>query len=249
MGIRTRGTRLVAAMIWCGAAGFVNAQVNMTTYHYDIARTGQNTQESILTTSNVNATQFGKLFSVTVDGAVYAQPLYLSAVSIAGGTHNVVYVVTEHDSVYAIDADSGAVYAQASLIPAGGTTASSSVDLGCTQIIPEVGITGTPVIDPVGGTLYVVAKSKVGGNIVQYLHALSVTTLAEQLNGPVLITASVAGYDSYGSGGTVIFNPTTQIQRAALLLDSGHVVIGWAAHCDNPPFHGWIMSYNATTLA
>src|SRR5208283_2976504 len=104
-------------------------------------------------------------------------PLYLSDVAVAGGTHNVLYVATEHDSVYAIDADVGTVYFKASLIPSGGTTVSSSADLDCTDLVPEVGITGTPVIDPVSGTLYVVAKSKVGGRIVQYLHALDVTTL------------------------------------------------------------------------
>ena len=130
---------------------------------------------------------------------VYAQPLYLSAVNIAGGTHNVLYVATEHDSVYAIDADSGTVYAQVSLIPAGGTTVNSSTDLArCSDLVPEVGITGTPVIDPTSGTLYVVAKSKVNGNFYQYLHALDVTTLQEKLNGPVSIQATVAGsgYDS-----------------------------------------------------
>jgi len=147
-----------------------------------LSRTGQNTQETILTPANVNSTQFGKIFSVTVDGAVYAQPLYLSAVNIGGGTHNVIYVVTEHDSVYAIDAQIGTVYAQVSLIPAGGSTANSSTDLSCGDLIPEVGITGTPVIDPTKGILYVVAKSKVNGSIVQYLHALDVTTLKEQLN-------------------------------------------------------------------
>ncbi len=174
-------------------SGQLYAQVNVTTYHNDASRTGQNTQETILTPSNVNSTQFGKLFSVTVDGAVYAQPLYLSAVSIAGGTHNVLYVVTEHDSVYAIDADIGTVYVKVSLIPTGGTTVNSSTDLGCSDLVPEVGITGTPVIDPVAGTLYVVAKSKVSGSIVQYLHALDVTTLAEKLNGPVSIQATVPG--------------------------------------------------------
>ncbi len=153
-------------------SGLLHAQVNVTTYHNDTFRTGQNVQETILTPANVNSTQFGKLFSVPVDGMVYAQPLYLSAVNIAGGTHNVLYVVTEHDSVYAIDADVGTVYGKVSLIPTGGTTVSSSYGSRLPDLVPEVGITGTPVIDPAGGTLYVVAKSKVSGSIVQYLHAL-----------------------------------------------------------------------------
>jgi hypothetical protein len=238
-----------AALLVVGASGSAGAQVNVTTYHNDTARTGQNTQETILTPANVNSTQFGKLFSVPLDGAVYAQPLYVSAVSIAGGTHNVVYVVTEHDSVYAIDADTGAIYAQVSLIPAGGSTVNSSSDLGCSDLVPEVGITGTPVIDPVAGILYVVAKSKLNGSFYQYLHALNIATLAESLNGPVQIQASVPGNDSYASGGTVVFNPLKQNQRAALLLENGHVVIGWGSHCDSDPWHGWVISYNAGTLA
>ena len=228
-----------------------HAQVNVTTYHNDNSRTGQNTQETILTPANVNSSQFGKLFSVTVDGAVYAQPLYLSAVKIAGATHNVLYVVTEHDSVYAIDADTGKVYQQVRLT-SGGTTVNSSSDLGCGDLVPEIGITGTPVIDPVSGTLYVVAISKLSGSFWQKLHALDVTTLAEKFNGPVNIHASVpgSGYDS--SGGVVTFNAKTQHQRAALLLEQGHVVIAWGSHCDldpEDPWHGWVMSYNATTLA
>jgi hypothetical protein len=249
MNTHVRRTQLTAAMLLCGISGGVFAQVNVTTYHNDTSRTGQNIQETILTPSNVNSAQFGKLFSVPVDGAVYAQPLYLSAVSIAGGTHNVLYVVTEHDSVFAIDADSGTVYAQVSLIPAGGTTVNSSTDLSCGDLVPEVGITGTPVIDPVGGTLYVVAASKLSGNFYQYLHALNVTTLAEKLNGPMQIQASVPGSDSYGSNGTVVFNTLQENQRAALLLENGHVVIGWSSHCDNDPWHGWVMSYNSSTLA
>src|SRR5580704_4500872 len=145
---RIRGA---AALLCCGLSALAHAQVNVTTYHNDNSRTGQNTQETILTPSNVNSTQFGKLFSVPVDGAVYAQPLYLSAVKIAGATHNVLYVVTEHDSVYAIDADTGMVYQHVSLIPSGGSTVNSSSDLGCSDLVPEVGITGTPVIDSVSG--------------------------------------------------------------------------------------------------
>ncbi len=248
MRIGSRRSPVLAVILICGLSGLLHAQVNVTTYHNDMARTGQNTQETILTPANVNSTQFGKYFSVPVDGAVYAQPLYLSAVSIAGGTHNVLYVVTEHDSVYAIDADFGTVYRQVSLIPAGGGTVSSSANLNCSDLVPEVGITGTPAIDPTGGTLYVVAKSIVGGSIVQYLHALDVTTLAEKLNGPVAIQAKVSGTGYDSSGGLVIFNAKRENQRAALLLENGHVVIGWSSHCDDDPWHGWVMSYNASTL-
>ena len=144
-----RSVRVIQAVLLGSFSGLLHAQVNVTTYHNDTARTGQNTQETILTPANVNSAQFGKWFSVPVDGAVYAQPLYLSAVSIAGGTHNVLYVATEHDSVYAIDADSGTVYAKVSLIPPG-VPPRAAADLGCNDLVPELGITGTPVIDPTG---------------------------------------------------------------------------------------------------
>ena len=148
---------VVVLSLFCLCSVALQAQVNVTTYHNDNARTAQNTQETILTPANVNSGQFGKLFSVAVDGWVYAQPLYLSNVNIAGGTHNVLYVATEHDSLYAIDAGNGTVYWQISLIPSGGSTVNSSTDLGCGDLVPEVGITGTPVIDTTTGTLYVVA--------------------------------------------------------------------------------------------
>jgi len=234
---------------FCILSSVLQAQVNVTTYHNDNARTGQNTQEAILTPANVNSGQFGKLFSVSVDGWVYAQPLYLSNVTISGGTHNVLYVATEHDSLYAIDADSGTIYWQISLIPSGGSTVNSSTDLGCGDLVPEVGITGTPVIDPTTGTIYLVAKSKVNGSLVQYLHAIDVGTSAEKFGGPVLIQATVPGTASDGNGTTVSFNPHFENQRAGLLLENGHVVIGWSSHCDISPWHGWIMSYSASTLA
>jgi hypothetical protein len=227
----------------------IRAQVNVTTWHNDLARTGANTQETTLTTANVNVNTFGKLFAASVDGQVYAQPLYLSGVSIGAGTHNVLYIATEHDSVYAIDADSGTIYAHVSLIPAGGTTVNSSSDLNCGDINPEVGITGTPVIDPATNILYVVSKAKVNGNVVQQLHALSAATLTEELNGPVEIDAEVPGTAPDGNGTTVTFNPILENQRPGLALENGHVLIGWAAHCDNPPYHGWLISYSASTLS
>ena len=240
---------MLVVSLFCILSSVLQAQVNVTTYHNDNARTGQNTQETILTTANVNSSQFGKLFSVTVDGWVYAQPLYLSNVTISGGTHNVLYVATEHDSLYAIDANSGTIYWQISLIPSGGSTVNSSTDLGCGDLVPEVGITGTPVIDPTTGTIYLVAKSKVNGSLVQYLHAIDVGTSAEKFGGPALIQATVPGTASDGNGTTVSFNPHFENQRAGLLLENGHVVIGWSAHCDISPWHGWIMSYSASTLA
>ncbi len=231
----------VISLYLCAAASF--AQVNVTTYHNDNARSGQNALETTLTPANVNSGQFGKLFSVAVDGYVYAQPLYLSGVAIGGGIHNVLYVATEHDSVYAIDADSGVIYRQASLIPSGGTTVSSSIDLGCSDLVPEVGVTGTPVIDVTSGSLLLVSKAKVGGVVVQHLHSLDIGTLAEKSGGPVLIAATVPGTAADGNGTTVSFRALQGNQRAALLLENGHLVIGWGSHCDTGPFHGWVMSY------
>ena len=224
------------------------AQTNVTTYHYDNARSGQNTKETILTLLNVNPTKFGKKFSVSVDGQIYAQPLYMSNLTISGGTHNVVFVATEHDSLYAIDADTGIVYWHVSLLPAGGSTVSSS-ELGCGHITPQVGITGTPVIDSSTHTIYVLTKAKVNGTYVQYLHALDVATHAEKFGGPVLIKASVAGTGDGSVGGKISFNAFFEHSRPGLLLENGHVIIAWASHCDNTPYHGWIMSYKASTLA
>jgi len=217
------------------------AQVSVTTYHNDNARTGQNTAETVLTPAKVNSSQFGKLFSTTVDGYVYAQPLYVPNVNIAGGTHNVLYVATEHDSLYAIDADSGGVLWQQSFInPGGGVTTASSGDVGCGDLVPEIGITSTPVIDPTTGTIYLVAKTKENGNFFQRLHALDLATHAEKFGGPVVISATTQGRT---------FDPLKQHNRPGLLLENGHVVIAWASHCDNGPYQGWVMSFNAGTLA
>lgn len=225
------------------------AQVNVTTYHNDNARTGQNLAETSLTPANVNSTQFGKLFSVAVDGYVYAQPLYLSNVAINGGTHNVVYVATEHDSLYAIDADNGTIYWQVGFIPPGGSTVSSNSDAGCDDLIPEVGITGTPVIDTGTKTIYLVTRTKESGLFVQRLHAIDVATHAEKFGGPQVISASVSGTGDGNNGGKITFDPLKEHQRPGLLLQNGHIVISWASHCDIGPYQGWVISYNAGTLA
>jgi hypothetical protein len=241
----------LAWLVGCGCL-FVSsavAQVNVTTYHNDNARSGQNTAETTLTLANVNFNQFGKLFSVGVDGYVYAQPLYLSNVRINGGTHNVVYAATEHDSLYAIDADNGTMYWKVNLIPAGGNSVDSNTDAGCGDLIPEIGITGTPVIDTSTSTIYLVTNTKENGKFFQRLHAIDVVTHAEKFGGPVVITASVSGTGDGSSGGKVSFDPLKENQRPGLLLQNGHVLIGWASHCDIGPYHGWIMSYSANTLA
>ena len=249
--MKTRVCRRLAfaAIVWSAFGGAAQAQVNVTTYHNDNARTGQFTQETVLTPANVNSNKFGKMFTTAVDGWVYAQPLYLAGVSIGGSTHNVLYVATDHDTLYAIDADNGTVYWHFSLVPTGGSTVDSINDLAnCTDAVPEVGITGTPVIDASTGTIYLVVKSKVGTKFYQYLHAIDVSTAAEKFGGPVNIQGSVPGTASDGNGTTLSFSPRNENQRAALLLENGHVVIGWSSHCDILTWHGWVMSYNANTL-
>ncbi len=227
------------------------------TFHNDTFRTGQNVNETVLTTGNVNPTQFGKLFSFPIDGYAYAEPLYVAGVSIPNqGTHNVVYVATEHDSVFAFDADglvTSPLWQTSFIEPGAGVTTIPGGDvLTCGSIDPEVGITSTPVIDRANGALYVVARTKevVSGNTnyVQRLHALSITTGAEMPNSPVVITASAPGIGLGNSGNVVAFDTRYQNQRAALLLSKGVVYIGWASLCDYGPYHGWLLGYNAKTL-
>jgi hypothetical protein len=248
-------TALVAAVWFCVVSA--GAQVNVTTYHNDIGRTGQNLNETTLNLSNVNATLFGKLFSQPTDGQAYAQPLYLSGIMVNGAVHNVVFVATEHDSVYAFDADTNggtnsAPLWQASMLvtahgaAAGATTVSSKL-VGA-DITPEIGITGTPVIDPASGTLYVVSKTMEGTTAVQRLHALDVTTGAEKFGGPTVLTATVPGTGNGSVNGSLTFDPLWENQRPGLLLLNGIVYIGFSSHVDNGPWHGWILGYNATTL-
>ena len=234
----------------------VSAQVNVLTYHNDNSRTGQNLNETALVPANVNFAQFGRLFSVPVDGYIFTQPLYMSAVSIPGkGTHNVVFVATEHDSVYAFDADSntGANAAplwQTSFInAANGVTTVSTTDINCADTGVELGITGTPVIDGISGTLYVVAVTKENGVFFQRLHALDVTTGLDKPGSPVVITGAVPGNGDGNVNGVITFDPLREHQHPALLLSNGVVYIAWASHGDNGTYHGWVMGYNATTLA
>lgn len=241
------------------------AQTSVTTQHNDIARTGANTNETILAPSNVNPNTFGKLFSVPVNGWIYAQPLYMPGVTLGGGTaqpnttHNVVIVATEHDSVFAFDADSNTGLNarplwQASLIDAAhgarpGETTVSSNDLSEPDVVPEIGVTSTPVIDPTSNTIYVVAKSTVAGAaFIQRLHALDITTGQEKFGGPKQLSGSVPGSGDGNSGGTLNWDPQWENNRTGLLLLNGIVYIGFGAHYDSAPWHGWILAYDARTL-
>ena len=221
------------------------------THHNDNLRTGQNTNETVLTPANTNQTQFGKLFTYTLDGIAFASPLYVANVSIPSqGFHNVAYVATEHDSVYAWDADglSTTPLWKVSFLKSGVTSVPCADTGECGDIPTEIGITGTPVIDQSSGTLYVVAKTKEGVNYVQRLHALDITTGAEKFGGPVVLQASVSGSGEGAQNGQLAFDPLRENQRPALVLSNGAVYIGWASHGDQHPWHGWVMGYNATTL-
>ena len=213
------------------------AGTDVVTYKYDVMRTGQNLAESALTPANVTSSTFGKLRNLMVDGLVDAQPLYLSKLTVAGAAHNVVFVATEHDSVYAFDADTGTNLWQVSLIDGGETT---SDDRGCGQVTPEIGITSTPVIDRSAGphgTIYVVAMTKdASSNYHQRLHALDVTTGKEMAASPTEITAMF---------GATTFAPGQYKERAALLLNNGTLYTTWASHCDDGAYGGWIIALSA----
>jgi len=218
------------------------------TYHNDNARTGQDLNETLLTLENVNQTKFGKIFSAAIDGQTYAQPLYLAHASIGGNFHNVAYVATEHDTVYAFDADglSPAPLWQKSLIPADATTIPSA-DLS-TPITNEIGITSTPVIDGATGTMYVVAATKESGTYVARLHALDVLTGAEKFGGPVTIQATSPGTGIGSVGGQIAFQTLLQLQRTAILLLKDTVYLAWGSQNDLGPYHGWVLAYDAETL-
>lgn len=237
-------------------SGITFAQVSVTTNRYDNARTGQNTGETVLTPLNVGPNNFGRLWTYDVDGQVFAQPLYLPNVSIPGkGSHNVLYVATEHDSVYALDADSlgGEVttplWHRSFVDLNGGVTPGSWEDVNCDEaIFPEIGITSTPVIDSATGTIFVVAVTKENGQYFQRLHALNIATGAEKPGSPVEIKATYPGTGDGSVNGQIAFNPLTHLQRSGLLLNQGNVYITWASYCDNDPYHGWIIAYNKDTL-
>ena len=233
----------------------LQAQVNVLTYHNDLSRSGQNLNETILTPATVSSSTFGQLFSASVDGQVYAQPLYMWGVNVPGkGAHNVVFVATEHDSVYAFDADSNSgsnaapLWHTSFLNPSAGVTSVPADNLGCEVIAPEVGITGTPVIDPATGTLYVAAMTleDFGQTYVHRLHALDVTTGLEKPGSPVVIEASAPGTGDGNS--TVTFRPWLYKERAGLLLLNGVVYTFWSSHCDAGGYHGWVIGYDANSL-
>jgi hypothetical protein len=232
--------------------GTTNSSVDVITYHYDNGRSGQNPNETTLTPSNVNSTTFGKKGEFMVDGKVDAQPLYLSQVTVGGQMKNVLYVVTEHGSVYAFDADSingntSTFLWKTSTLGAGETT---SDDRGCGQVSPEIGITSTPVIDRARNAIYVVAMSKnSSGAYFHRLHALNLSTGAEMFGGPQNITATYPGNGANSSGGNVVFDPKKYKERPGLLQIGGTIYTTWSSHCDSGPYTSWVMAFSADTLA
>jgi hypothetical protein len=234
-------TSWIPCFVVAGATG-------VFTYHNDVGRTGQNVNEVLLSPDSVNSTRFGKLFSHVVDGDVYAQPLYFTDLSVPGrGVHNAVIIATEGDGVYAFDADSGTGASaeplwHVSLIDtehgasAGASTVSATADVACAAIAPQVGITATPAIDPARSTLYVEAFSKEHGVLVHRLHALELATGAERRGSPVEVTVKS-------------FNPVRQLERAAVLFSNNVVYLAYGSHCDKPRFSGWLLAYDARTLA
>jgi hypothetical protein len=226
----------------------VSPGTDVLTYHNDNSRSGQNLAETILTSANVNATHFGLLRVLTADGLVDGQPLIAANLSVSGVLHNVVYVVTENDSVYSYDADSGAALVHVSML---GTGETPSDERGCSQVKPQIGITSTPVIDRSAGpngTVYLVAMSKnAAGDYFQRLHALDLITLAERPNSPVTIQATYPGTGN-NSVGTTSFEPGQYEERAGLLLVNGSVYTAWTSHCDQGPYNGWIIGYDKSTL-
>jgi uncharacterized protein (TIGR03437 family) len=237
-------------LVRCGTAvasvALLSAQPAVLTWHNDNARTGQNLQETILTPATVNAAVFGRLATISVDGKVDAQPLYVASLTIPGqGLHNVLYIATEHDSVYAFDADTFSQLLHVSLAGAGETP---SDDRGCSQVTPEIGITATPAIDLKAGphgTMYVIAMSKTtAGEYHHRLHALDLTTLGEQFSGPVEIEATFPG-----AGIENTFIPAQHVERPGLLILNGAVYTSWGSHCDAEPYAGWVLSYDEMTLA
>jgi hypothetical protein len=217
-----------------GASAFV-----VTTNRYDNARSGVDLQETTLTTANVNADQFGLLFSRTVDGQIYAQPLYVGGLTMADKkVHNIVFVATEHNTVYAFDADDATATAPLWSLNVGPSGTNS-----CDNLEPEVGITSTPVIDQTAGTIYFISKGQEAGGWIQRIHAVNIVTGAERTGSPMVLAASVKGTGAGTSGGNVAFNAATELNRPGLLLVNGVVYAAFASHCDAGAYHGWLLGY------
>jgi hypothetical protein len=224
------------------ATVYITDLTGVFTYHNDLSRDGVNSHEYALNTTTVKAATFGKRFACAIDASAYAQPLWAANVAIGGGTHNVLIAATVHDTVYAFDADAAPcqTYWSKSLLASGETWVNNMDVGGSLDLAPDVGIVGTPVIDPATNTIYVVSKSKNGTTIHQRLHALNLIDGTEKFGGPQEIAATFSG---------ISYSPVSQNQRAGLALLNGTVYIAWGSHGDIGTYYGWLMGYNAATLA
>ena len=247
---------LLLVMVFCGVAQA--SPVAVLTQHNNNARTGANLNETALNTGNVSTNQFGLVFTRTVDDQIYAQPLVMTNVTVSGhGTHNLVIVATVNDSVYAFDADSASAataywqtnFLGPNVVAVRNSDMTGACGGGYQDFSGKIGIVSTPVIDPVTGTLYLVARTKENGaNFVQRLHALDITTGSEKPSSPMVITASMNGSGDGNVGNVITFDPQRQNQRAGLALVNGVVYVSWASHCDWGPYHGWVMGFDAASL-
>lgn len=247
--ISTRLPVLSTIGLFFGVSIYANAQVNVLTGNYDNSRSNANLQEVQLTPASVGPGAFGKLGTLPVDGQVYAQPLYVSGISLPGaGAHDVVYLATQHNSVYAYDAQAAASPTLYWHVNLGPSVPSEVIQSGYTDVTPEVGVLSTPVIDPGAGVIYVVAETLSNGAPIFQLHALDLTNGSERMNGPVTISAKVKGNGAGSDGVNIAFDPTAQIQRPGLLLANGIVYIGFGSHADSGGWHGWVIGYKAGDL-
>ncbi len=227
------------------------SNVTVLTFHNDVARTGQNLNETILTPANVNVSQFGLVGTITVDGLVDAEPLYVGGLTINGATHNVVFVATENDSVYAFDADTFTKLWQNQLLSGTSPAEVPSDNHGCDQVVPTIGVTSTPVIDlnaGPNGTIFAVAMSKNGSTYHQRIHALDLTTGLDRMTATD-IQATFSGSGTGSTGGVQTFNPGSYEERAALLLLNGTIYTTWTSHCDATPYNSWVIGFNESNLA
>lgn len=226
--------------------------ISVTTQHNDNNRSGWNSSEKLLTTTNVNNQDFAKLFSLTVDDQVFAQPLIVGGLKMDTANHNVAYIATVNNTVYAFDADNGHLFWHKNFTP-NAMRPPRNTDMGSCggtyeDFSGNIGIVGTPVIDSVRRVIYFVARGTNGNDYAQFLHAVDIMTGNEMAGSPVQITASYSGNGDGSNSGVILFNSKTQNQRQALTLVNGRVYITWSSHCDISPYHGWVMGYNATTL-
>lgn len=261
MKIRFCALPLLLLVATCDDGGVTNVtprtpnpqSVSVLTQHNDNTRAGLNDNETVLTTSNVNVRQFGQVFAVAVDDQIYAQPLVVGKVPIGEGVHNVVYVATVNNTVYAFDGDDGRIFWQKNytapgMRPPRNTDMTGACGGNYRDFSGNMGVVGTPVIDATSSTMYLVARSMSSGTFVQHLHAVDILTGSERSGSPVQISATYSGTGFGSVNGVLTFNAQRQNQRQGLTLVNGTVYVSFSSHCDWGPYHGWILGYDTGSL-